>query len=293
MAADWDIGNFDITLKALTGDGAIQGASLTDGTLNITGGEILDATTLEATTTLGIEIGDVQQLVLTDGKLNPTTDNDIDLGDATHEFKDAFFDGTVTSDAFAGPLTGAVTGAASGNLLNSESDTLIGTLTADGLTLGQDENITLAGQTLDHDGTDFVFNDSVNIGANALTTSVPIKSEPKNMIFTLYNPLAMQTDDTQVLIWRSTPAALTITNIKISLDAAGNEIAGDLMFADAFIGFANATVINVCDTTSGVLDDRTMADGTVPAGKDIYFQYDSPPDTAITQMGWNISWNYD
>ncbi len=206
---------------------------------------------------------------------------------------DASSDIATINSLTATTLVGALTGAASGNLLNSESDTLIGTLTADGLTLGQDENITLGAQTLDHDGTDFVFNDSVNIGANALTTSVPIKSEPKHMVFTLYNPLAMQTDDTQVLIWRSTPADLTITNIKISLDAAGNEIAGDLMFADAFIGFAGATVINVCDTTNGVLDDSAMADGTVPAGKDIYFQHDSAPDTAITQMGWNISWDYD
>ena len=33
-----------------------------------------------------------------------STDNDIDLGTSSLEFKDAFFDGTVTADAFAGPL---------------------------------------------------------------------------------------------------------------------------------------------------------------------------------------------
>ena len=31
MTADWDIGNFDITLKSLTGDGTIEGAALTEG----------------------------------------------------------------------------------------------------------------------------------------------------------------------------------------------------------------------------------------------------------------------
>jgi len=41
--------------------------------------------------------------------------------------------------------------------------TVIGTATADGLTLGANELITLGAQTLKHDGTDFVFNDSVNI----------------------------------------------------------------------------------------------------------------------------------
>jgi len=31
MTADWDIGNFDITVKSLTGDGTIEGAALTEG----------------------------------------------------------------------------------------------------------------------------------------------------------------------------------------------------------------------------------------------------------------------
>ena len=42
--------------------------------------------------------------------LYPVTDDQISLGTASLEFKDACFDGTVTSDAFAGPLTGDVTG---------------------------------------------------------------------------------------------------------------------------------------------------------------------------------------
>jgi hypothetical protein len=50
------------------------------------------------------------QIKLVDGALAPVTDAGVDLGTSTLEFKDAFFDGTVTSDAFAGPLTGEVTG---------------------------------------------------------------------------------------------------------------------------------------------------------------------------------------
>lgn len=248
-----------------------------DGSANIVPTTIVVADTEDATTFVGLWTDAT-------GSLLPKTDEQLTFVANT---------GVLTAAGFAGPLTGAVTGAASGNLLNSESDILIGTLTADGLTLGQDENITLGAQTLDHDGTDFVFNDSVNIGANAFTTSVPIKSEPKHFRFNIINPLAAQTEDTQIGIVTLTDAALTITNIKISLDAAGNEVAGDLMFADAFIGFANATVINVCDTTSGVLDDSAMADGTIPSGKVIYFQFDSAPNTAITQMLWDITYDYD
>jgi len=56
------------------------------------------------------------QVVIADGALRPVTDNDVDLGTSSLEFKDAFFDGTVTSDAFAGPLTGDVTGDVTGNV---------------------------------------------------------------------------------------------------------------------------------------------------------------------------------
>tara|TARA_R100001594_G_scaffold61290_1_gene95459 strand:- start:35107 stop:37788 length:2682 start_codon:yes stop_codon:yes gene_type:complete len=54
----------------------------------------------------------VEQIRIQDGAIVPVTDNDIDLGTSSLEFKDAYFDGTVTSDAFAGPLTGDVTGTA-------------------------------------------------------------------------------------------------------------------------------------------------------------------------------------
>jgi len=50
------------------------------------------------------------RLTLTSSALYPVTNNQIDLGTSSLEFKDAYFDGTVTADAFAGPLTGDVTG---------------------------------------------------------------------------------------------------------------------------------------------------------------------------------------
>ncbi len=57
-------------------------------------------------------------------------------------------------------------------LLNSGSDTMAGTLTADGLTLGANENVTLGAQTLDHDGTDFVFNDSISVTGDVSGTTI-------------------------------------------------------------------------------------------------------------------------
>ncbi len=45
-----------------------------------------------------VDIGGTEQFTFQDGKIEPTTNNDIDLGSATKEFKDAYFDGTITAD---------------------------------------------------------------------------------------------------------------------------------------------------------------------------------------------------
>ncbi len=67
----------------------------------------------ETADTINFYAGNEKQLILTDGALTPGADNILDLGSSSIEFKDGYFDGTVTADAFAGPLTGAVTGNAS------------------------------------------------------------------------------------------------------------------------------------------------------------------------------------
>ena len=64
---------------------------------------------------IDFKINNATELTLDASALYPVTDAGLDLGTSTLEFKDAFFDGTVTSDAFAGPITGNVTGDVSGN----------------------------------------------------------------------------------------------------------------------------------------------------------------------------------
>jgi len=51
------------------------------------------------------------QVKIIDGAIVPITDNDIDLGTSTLEFKNAYFDGVVTSDSFVGNLTGTASSA--------------------------------------------------------------------------------------------------------------------------------------------------------------------------------------
>ena len=90
-----------------------------------------------------------------------------------------------------------------------------------------------------------------------------------------------------------TDAALTISKITVTLDASGNEVAGDLKYADAFISLANPVVINDFDTTSGVRVDDSITNGSVPSGKCIYISFDSAPSANITQMCMDIEYSYD
>ena len=90
---------------------------------------------------IDFKVDNAARLTLTASALYPVTDNQIDLGTSSLEFKDAYFDGTVTADAFAGPLTGDVTGNVSGTAATvtgaaQSNITSVGTLT--GLTVSGD-----------------------------------------------------------------------------------------------------------------------------------------------------------
>ena len=104
----------------------------------------------ETADTINFYAGNEKQLILTDGALTPGADNILDLGSSGVEFKDGFFDGTVTADAFAGPLTGDVTGNVSGTAATvttaaQSNITSLGTLTT--LTV---DNIITNGSTIGH-----------------------------------------------------------------------------------------------------------------------------------------------
>jgi hypothetical protein len=51
-----------------------------------------------AADTLAFTAGGTAQFTMADGVIAPVTDNDVDLGTSSLEFKDAYFDGTVTTD---------------------------------------------------------------------------------------------------------------------------------------------------------------------------------------------------
>ena len=64
-------------------------------------GDTNTSITFSGSDVITVETAGSTQFTVTDGAIVPGTDNDLDLGTSSTEFKDAFFDGTVTTDALS------------------------------------------------------------------------------------------------------------------------------------------------------------------------------------------------
>jgi len=137
-------GTLDLSDSNFTNVGSLQLDSIAgDGDTNT-------SITFSGSDVITIATGGSGRLTIGDGALSPVTDDQIDLGTSSLEFKDAYFDGTVTSDAFAGPLTGDVTGNVTGTAATvtgaaQTNITSVGTLTT--LTV---DNVIINGTTIGH-----------------------------------------------------------------------------------------------------------------------------------------------
>ena len=121
IGASLSIGSVGQVLKVNSGGSALEFGTATVAAAQtgitsilatdlIIGEDTQTAIDFGTTNEIDFKVDNAARLTLTSSVLFPVTDNQIDLGTSSLEFKDAFFDGTVTSDAFAGPLTGNVTG---------------------------------------------------------------------------------------------------------------------------------------------------------------------------------------
>ena len=167
----------------------------------------------------------VEQIRIQDGAIVPVTDNDIDLGTSSLEFKDAYFDGTVTSDAFAGPLTGDVTGNVSG--------------TAATVTTAAQSNITSLG-TLTTLTVDNVIVNGTTIGHTSDTDLMTLADG----VLTVAGEVSMTTLDIGGTNVTSTAAELNILDGVTSTAAELNIIDGDTSATSTTLADADRVVVN-------------------------------------------------
>ena len=224
-------GAVDFGDAALSNVGAVQLDSIagdgdTDTSITFSGSDVIT-----------IAAGGSNQVTFTDGAIVPSTDNDIDLGTSYVEFKDAFFDGTVTADAFAGPLTGDVTGNVSGTAATvtgaaQSNITSLGTLTT--LTV---DDITINGSTIS-DGGDFTLDIDRDITLDANGGDILFKDDGTTF--------GSATNTSGNLIIKSgTTTALTFSGANVT-------VAGDLTISgdDLVMGTNTSGHILVADGTN-------------------------------------------
>jgi hypothetical protein len=239
------------------------------GSLDVEGRElILDAdgdTSITADTDdqIDIKIGGTDQLTIKDGALSPVTTNDIDLGTASLEFKDAFFDGTVTADAFAGNLTGnasgtaaTVTGAAQSNItsLGTLTTLTVDDITINGSTISDAGDFTLDVEgdiTLDANGADIFFKDAGTTFGSATNTS-------GNLIIKSGTTTALTFSGANVTV----AGDLTVSGDDITM---GTNTAGNLLIADG-TNFNSIAVTALSAISTVAADDVLLAIDTSGGG---------------------------
>ena len=254
-------GAVDFGDAALSNVGAVQLDSIAGD------GDTDTSITFSGSNVITIAAGGSNQVTFTDGAIVPSTNNDIDLGTSSVEFKDAFFDGTVTADAFAGPLTGDVTGNVSGTAATvtgaaQSNITSLGTLTTltvdditiNGSTISDAGDFTLdidGDITLDANGGDILFKDDGTTFGSATNTS-------GNLIIKSGTTTALTFSGANVTV----AGDLTISGDDLVM---GTNTAGHILVADG-TNFNPVAVTDLSEISTVANDDVFLAVDTSGGG---------------------------
>ena len=200
------------------------------------------------------------QIKLTDGALVPITNNDVDLGTSSLEFKDAFFDGTVTADAFAGPLTGDVTG---------NADTATKVYVDESEDDNNNYNVVFLNTTGGGDGFKTMQVDNAGLTFNPGTNTLAVVNTSTTLA------TAAQPNITSL----GTLTALTVDNVTINGTTIGHTddtdlmtvadgvltVAGEVSMTTLDIGGTNvtatATELNIMDGVTATTSELNIMDG--------------------------------
>ena len=280
-------GTFDLSDSNFTNAGNIQldsisGDADTDTSITFSGSDVIT-----------VAAGGANQVTFTNGAIVPSTDNDIDLGTSSVEFKDAFFDGTVTTDALVadtadinggtldgvtigGSSAGAITGTAitgtsfvigSANINEAELETIdgvtAGTVSASKAVvvdsnkdIGSFRNITLTGE-LDAGSLDISGN--ADIDGTLETDALSINGTTVTSTATELNLLdgvsgLVQADFTKLAAVDSTAAELNI------VDGGTSATSTTVADADRVVLNDNGTMVQVAVTDlAAYFDDEITA----------------------------------
>jgi hypothetical protein len=155
----------------------------------------------------------VEQLKIQDGKIVPTTTNDIDLGTSTLQFKDGYFDGNVTLDGLVIGSATAITDVDTDLSAVSGSDDTVASAKA----IKTYVDAQVGGSDLDFSG-DNGGNQSVDLDSQALSltggTGIDTTGSAQTMTFVIDTAVVVDKTTAQTLTNKTltTPTIASITN---------------------------------------------------------------------------------
>ena len=187
--------------------------------------------------TIRFDIAGTEQIVLADGVLKPTTDNDIDLGTSSLEFKDAFFDGTVTTDALTASATSTLADASFSGAVDANS------------TLNVSGHVSLDGSANElrfYEGANYVGFEAPSLSADQIWVLPTADGSSGQML---------KTDGSGTLSWATASSTVTgLTDTTISSIASGDYL---IYNGSAWVNQAQASNARIA-TMTGDNSDTTL-----------------------------------
>ena len=207
----------------------------------------------------------VEQIRIQDGAIVPVTDNDIDLGTSSLEFKDAYFDGTVTTDALVADTADINGGTVDGATIGASSaTTIVGTtITAntafvpdasDGAALGttslEFSDLYLA------DGAVVYFGDDQDVSLTHVADTGLLLSSTDQLQF----------GDSGTYIYQSADGVLDlVSDTEIEINATTIDINGAVAMDGVMTGGTNITISGELDAATLDISGNADIDGTLEA----------------------------
>ena len=282
-------GTFDLSDSNFTNAGNIQldsisGDADTDTSITFSGSDVIT-----------VANGGTGQVTFNNGSIVPVTDDDIDLGTSSLEFKDAYFDGTVTTDALVadtadingGTVDGATIGASSATTVKGTTVTATTAFvpgTSDGATLGT-TSLEFGDLYLADGGVVYLGADQDVTLTHVADTGVLLNST-RQLQFGDSGTYIHQSADGVLDLVSDTEIEINATTIDINgaVDVSG-EVAAASLDISGNVDIDGTTNLDAVDIDGAVQIDATVSVGVDDTGYDVKFF----GDTASAFAQWDAS----